>query len=80
MNIPESSVIHIISGEGEQGTRSIYCGPRDLASIEAELEHERAGGQRWARAEINGRRLEELKDLLGLTWTTYKPLRNEWMD
>ena len=38
----------IVSGEGEQGTREDYDGPRTIAAIRKVLKKERCGGDRWA--------------------------------
>ncbi|MDY0013903.1 MAG: hypothetical protein RBS40_13540 [Rhodocyclaceae bacterium] len=40
--------LSIISGEGEQGTREDYDGPRTVAAIRKALKKERCGGDRWA--------------------------------
>jgi len=50
--IGRGNEIHIISGEGEQGTTEIYYGARTLRALRARLTRERAGGDRWARATI----------------------------
>ena len=38
----------IVSGEGEQGAREDYDGPRTIAAIRKVLKEERCGGDRWA--------------------------------
>ena len=40
--------LEIVSGEGEQGTREDYDGPRTIAAIRKVLKDERCGGDRWA--------------------------------
>lgn len=45
--------IRIISGEGEVGTIQQYEGKRTIPAIRQRLGKERAGGDRWARAEIH---------------------------
>ena len=40
--------LYVVSGEGEQGTREDYEGPRTVAAIRKALREERCGGDRWA--------------------------------
>lgn len=40
--------LYILSGEGEQGTREHYVGPRTVAAIRKRLNKERCDGDRWA--------------------------------
>ena len=40
--------LYIVSGEGEQGTREDYDGPRTAAAVRKALREERCGGDRWA--------------------------------
>lgn len=40
--------LHIVSGEGESGTREEYEGKRTVAAIRRRLNEERCGGDRWA--------------------------------
>ena len=40
--------LYIVSGEGEQGTREDYNGPRTVAAVSKALREERCGGDRWA--------------------------------
>jgi len=47
-----TNVIHIVSGEGEIGTRKIYRGKRTLRAIKMRITRERCGGDRWAGAEV----------------------------
>lgn len=42
--------IHIVSGEGEEGTVEVYNGTRTARAIKMRLTRERCGGDRWARA------------------------------
>lgn len=44
--------IHIVSGEGEQGTVEVYTGKRTERAIKMRLTRERCNGDRWARAMI----------------------------
>lgn len=44
--------IHIVSGEGEEGTVEVYAGKRTARAIKMRLTRERCGGDRWARAVI----------------------------
>ena len=44
--------IHIISGEGENGTVEVYEGKRTDRAIKMRLTKERCQGDRWARASI----------------------------
>lgn len=45
-------VIAITSGEGELGSSELYDGDQSDSAIQARLEEERCGGDRWARAII----------------------------
>jgi hypothetical protein len=47
----ETAEIHIISGEGEIGTRKVYTGKRTERAIKARLTRERCHGDRWAWAQ-----------------------------
>ena len=38
----------IVSGEGVQGTKEDYNGPRTAAAVRKALKEERCGGDRWA--------------------------------
>ena len=49
--------IEILSGEGENGTREDYNGPKTVRAIRSRLTKERAGGDRWAVLIIDGERL-----------------------
>ena len=40
--------LYIVSGEGEQGTREDYEGPRTVAAVRKALRAERCNGDRWA--------------------------------
>jgi len=40
--------LYIVSGEGEQGAREDYDGPRTAAAIRTALKQERCSGDRWA--------------------------------
>lgn len=40
--------LSIVSGEGEQGTKEDYEGPRTVSAIRRVLNKERCGGDRWA--------------------------------
>ncbi|MDY0228459.1 MAG: hypothetical protein RBR38_16725 [Desulfomicrobium apsheronum] len=40
--------LYIVSGEGEQGTREDYDGPRTVAAVRKVLKKERCNGDRWA--------------------------------
>ena len=40
--------LYIVSGEGEQGTREDYDGPRTAAAVRKALREESCGGDRWA--------------------------------
>lgn len=44
--------IQIIAGEGERGTVIDYDGARTIPAIRQRLGRERAGGDRWARAQV----------------------------
>lgn len=48
----QKNEIHIISGEGDYGTRERYDGKRTLRAIKIRLTRERCNGDRWARAEV----------------------------
>ena len=40
--------LYVVSGEGEQGAREDYDGPRTVADILKALKKERCNGDRWA--------------------------------
>lgn len=46
------AAIHIISGEGEHGSRELYRGKRTIRALLSRLTRERCHGDRWARADI----------------------------
>ena len=52
--IARAETITIISGEGEIGTREDYTGKRTVRALRSRLTKERAHGDRWAYAEIDG--------------------------
>jgi hypothetical protein len=43
------TVLYVVSGEGEQGTREQYEGKRTVRAVLARLTREACGGDRWAR-------------------------------
>lgn len=52
IDLIKTNDIRIISGEGEIGTAEAYNGKRTMRAIKTRLTRERAGGDRWARAEV----------------------------
>jgi hypothetical protein len=44
--------IKIVSGEGIHGRVEIYNGKKTVRALRMRLTKERAGGDRWARAEV----------------------------
>lgn len=51
--VSKSESIYIVSGEGDgKGISEEYEGIKSLSGIEAKLQEERCGGDRWARAEV----------------------------
>ena len=55
--IDASEEIEILSGEGENGTREDYEGPRTISAIRSRLTKERVGGDRWAVLILDGERI-----------------------
>jgi len=49
--------IDIVSGEGEIGTVERFVGARTIRALKARLTRARCGGDRWARAEIDGQEI-----------------------
>ena len=50
--------LYIVSGEGEQGVREDYNGPRTAAAVRKVLKKERCNGDRWAYITDNQFRAE----------------------
>ena len=56
--VVENSIIFIISGEGEIGTREKYTGKKSARALRRRLTIEAANGERWSYAEIDGYRVD----------------------
>ena len=53
--------IEIVAGEGDgPGTAEIFTGARSILAIRRRLARERCQGDRWAFAEIDGQRVDEI--------------------
>lgn len=52
MTETRTEIIHIVSGEGEIGSREVYVGVGTERALRARLTRERCHGDRWARAEV----------------------------
>jgi hypothetical protein len=52
IDLIKTNPLRIVSGEGEVGSVEDYAGARTLRALKLRLARERAGGDRWARAEV----------------------------
>ena len=59
--IRQAKRIEIVSGDGDgAGVAEIFEGKRTLRALRMRLTMERCQGDRWARVEIDGQRLDEV--------------------
>ena len=59
--VMRADTIEIVSGEGSgTGTSETYAGKRTVRAIRSRLTRERCKGDRWAFAEVDGQRCDEI--------------------